>query len=602
MKLRYQLYIFLLFLSTILFLVLILNYVSYTNQYEKDLKNFVNSEIRLHKKAILTSIQNKDSGFELEKELFLNISNDTLELLKKDKNLNLLALKSVLKSKYDLKDFDFDIYMIDRNYNIYKTTYKKDLNFNVEVLVDSKNLLDKSLDGNIYFSKFIISDPLSLDYKLYSYASLSSDVFLKISFTNTQISDNSISSLVQNLQSSSKVRIYNIFKNKDGYSYYDLLSSVEIENKEKFLNSLNIVKKEEIFKNNIINSGVNLIEIEDLKDNILTINSSIFDKNMFNILGFENIVMELKIDLSEKIEFIEEIKSVFIASLFIIIFTLLIIFIFIQSRFTKPIEAILFSIKESKKVEEDILTYNNELSKIAKKYNILYDNFTKELKLNSNLLAENKKFIADTVHQIRTPLTNIMMNGELIKKFQKDNSMDVFIEQIDASINMLSNSYEDLAYLITSNSLEYKAKSIDLKKAILDRVKFFATISKVNFKRIDTNLEDGIFVKINDIELERIIDNNLSNAIKYAFKDKIIEVYLKKDDNFAILEFRSFSNEIKNKVKIFNKNYREDEAKRGLGLGLYMVKNICKKNDIKYEVYYKNNQNIFKYSFKIKVE
>ena len=83
----------------------------------------------------------------------------------------------------------------------------------------------------------------------------------------------------------------------------------------------------------------------------------------------------------------------------------------------------------------------------------------KELELNSNLLDENMRFIADTVHQIRTPLTNIMMNGEMIKKIPKKiKTMDTFIEQIDASISMLSNSYEDLAYLVTSNSISYKPK------------------------------------------------------------------------------------------------------------------------------------------------
>ena len=112
-----------------------------------------------------------------------------------------------------------------------------------------------------------------------------------------------------------------------------------------------------------------------------------------------------------------------------------------------------------------------------------------------------------------------MMNGEMIKKFQKDESMNIFIEQIDASINMLSNSYEDLAYLTTSNTISYKSKNTDLTQAVKDRIKFFATISKVNFKKIEENIEDDIFIDINEIELERIIDNNLSNAIKYGFKD-----------------------------------------------------------------------------------
>lgn len=563
------------------------------------MKNFVNSEIRLHKKAISNSIQNKNLEFQEGKELFYNISKDALELLKKDKNLNLSALKNVLKVKYDLKNYDFDLYLIDDSYTIYKTTYIKDLNLDLKNISDAKLLLEKSLDGNIYFSNFINSDPVSLEYRLYAYASIAQKNFLELSFINTQLSSTSMSFLVQNLQSNSNVKVYRVFKNKEGFSYYDMLRKLENINKEEYYKSLEIIKRGELAKNDIMNSGINFIQSEKLNNNILTITTPIFDKNMLEILGFDNVVIELEIDLSDRIEFMEGIKNLFIGSLFVIFFILLLVFTFIQNRFTRPIESILKSIKESKKVDKELINYNNELSRIATKYNILYDNFTNELVLNSNLLEENKRFIADTVHQIRTPLTNIMMNGEMIKKFQKDESMNVFIEQIDASINMLSNSYEDLAYLITSNSISYKPKNINLSQTIKDRIKFFATISKVNFKKIEAKIEDEIYVNMNEIELERIIDNNLSNAIKYGFKDKTIDVFLIKNKNEAILEFRTFSNKIKNRDMIFSKNYREDDAKRGLGLGLYMVSNICIKYDIKYEILYENEQNIFKYIFKI---
>lgn len=240
-----------------------------------------------------------------------------------------------------------------------------------------------------------------------------------------------------------------------------------------------------------------------------------------------------------------------------------------------------------------------EIDFLQNNYNILRKKLINEIELNSNLLQENKRFIADTVHQIRTPLTNIMMNGEMVKKFQKDDSLSSFIDKIDSSVNMLSNSYEDLAYITTYDTIEYLAKNIDISFLLKNRIKFFSTISKVNKKEIESNIEDNIFIKINQIECERIIDNNISNAIKYATKNQLITINLFKNRDTVILEFKSFGNSIQNKHRVFEKNYRENEAKRGLGLGLNMVKNICDKYKITYDVAYIENQNIFTYTFLI---
>ena len=595
MKLRHQLYLFLLFLSAVLIFTLVLNYLSYKKQYEQDIKSFIEREVVLHKKAIANSILNKNLDFQEEKDIFKKISSEALLLLKKDKTLNLQALKAALKSKYYLKNYDFELYLIDENYRVFKTTFQKDLNLDLTNISDAKSLLDKSKDGNIYFSKFINNNPASMEYRLYSYSFVEENTFLELSFVNKATTNTSLDGLVKAIQTNSEINIYRVFKNEDGYSYYNLINTFFAEDTENIYKSLKIIdlKKEQ---NDIVKAAINFSDFEEIKNGFHLKIMSVFDKNMQDYLGYENVVMELKIDLREKIEFISGVENLFIASLVVIIFILLLIFTFINNRFTKPIEEILKRLRESKKIDNNILKYDNELSKIAKKYNILYDNFKNEIDINISLLEENKRFIADTVHQIRTPLTNIMMNGELIKKFNNNNSLNIFLEQIDASINMLSNSYEDLSYLITSNSLEYKEKEIDFKEAIKDRIKFFKTMSKVNFKPIKDNLQSDILININDIELERLIDNNISNAIKYGFIEKDINVILKKIGKITILEFRSYGNEIINKQLVFKKNYREDDGKRGLGLGLFMVCNICKKYEIEYEVLYENNQNIFRYT------
>ena len=110
-----------------------------------------------------------------------------------------------------------------------------------------------------------------------------------------------------------------------------------------------------------------------------------------------------------------------------------------------------------------------------------------------------------------------------------------------------------------------------------------------------TKLNGGVnMFYINGIELERIIDNNISNAIKYGTINKpiFINLYLK-EKNKIVLEFYSFGKAIEHPSKVFDKNYREDEGKRGLGLGLNMVKNICDKYNIYYSLRYENDKNIF---------
>ena len=238
--------------------------------------------------------------------------------------------------------------------------------------------------------------------------------------------------------------------------------------------------------------------------------------------------------------------------------------------------------------------------KIDKK-NLLLVNETLQAQVEKNklLLEENKLFITDMVHQIRTPLSVIMLNSSLIEiKTQHEVSFNV--AQINSAINMLSNSYEDLVYIISSDTIEYKDIEINLTEFLNERVDFFGVISEANDKSIYTNIADDVIVTMNDIELERLIDNNLSNAIKHSYDKSEIEIILGKNHSEVILQFISNGKGIRDIGKIFDKNYTESShAKRNLGLGLNMVQSICEKNNIEYNAQSKDKTNIFTYIFKV---
>jgi len=229
----------------------------------------------------------------------------------------------------------------------------------------------------------------------------------------------------------------------------------------------------------------------------------------------------------------------------------------------------------------------------------LYETLQIQVEKNQFLLKENKLFIADMVHQIRTPLTVIMTNASLIE-MKTEAVISSYVTQINSAINMLSNSYEDLSYIISSDTIEYKAIEINLTDFLNERIKFFEVIAHANDKTIYPNIADDIKVTMNDTELERLIDNNLSNAIKHSYDKSEIEIILDKSNSVIMLKFISKGKKISDVSMVFDKNYTENHsAKRSLGLGLSMVKTICEKNSIDYSAHSEENTNTFTYTFNI---
>ncbi len=101
------------------------------------------------------------------------------------------------------------------------------------------------------------------------------------------------------------------------------------------------------------------------------------------------------------------------------------------------------------------------------------------------------------------------------------------------------------------------------------------------------------------MELQRVIDNNLSNAIKFAKKNTDITVELKKEGNDAMMKFTTCSKKIMDIERIFEPFHREEDAKAGFGLGLEIVGGICKKEGVEMIVDSDDKRTQFTYIFKL---
>ena len=223
------------------------------------------------------------------------------------------------------------------------------------------------------------------------------------------------------------------------------------------------------------------------------------------------------------------------------------------------------------------------------------DNLLKEKKLRDDLLTSQKEFLRYTVHETNTPLSVILTSIEL---YNMKNKKDRHLSKIEAAVKNIFNIYDDLSYLVKKDQVKYPKKVIDLGEFIRSRVDFFAEVaelSKLSFKYESQELKHHIY--FNETKLQRIIDNTLTNAIKYTLVNEEIGVELKYFGSFVDLNIHSKSKLIKDTTKVFEAYYREEKQREGFGLGLNLVRSICEEENIEITLKSGEDDTSFKYRF-----
>ena len=222
------------------------------------------------------------------------------------------------------------------------------------------------------------------------------------------------------------------------------------------------------------------------------------------------------------------------------------------------------------------------------------DEKTKEL---TKLIESQKTFIKNSVHEINTPLSIIQTNIDLLKMNTPNNK---YIRHIESGAKTIQYIYDDLSYLIKKDRVVYEKEYLDFSDTLNHRLEFFDEIAISNSLHFVSNIQNDIYIKSNKIELQRIIDNNLSNAIKYSYQNSPITVRLDYiNDNEVEFSVATNSKKIEYQDKIFNDFYRENNARGGFGLGLKIVKDICDKNNTVIKLESNDKETKFTYRFKI---
>lgn len=195
-----------------------------------------------------------------------------------------------------------------------------------------------------------------------------------------------------------------------------------------------------------------------------------------------------------------------------------------------------------------------------------------------NAITLLDRFIKDTTHELNTPINAILTNIEMIEQESIDETFAKKIKRIKIASQTISNLYEDLTYLVLSHQPMSQDEIVDLKILIEERLEYFSAL--LESKKITPSFQchEQTSLCIDHKKITKLLDNILSNAIKYNKIGGTISISL--FSNRIEIADSGRGIEPEKIERMFERYTRFDTSVGGFGIGLSIVSFIAKEYNL----------------------
>ncbi|MEZ7500246.1 HAMP domain-containing sensor histidine kinase [Flavobacterium sp. Arc3] len=401
-----------------------------------------------------------------------------------------------------------------------------------------------------------------------------------------------------------KFSVYNHLNNDIGNEVKNHLNEIEVRNSSIFLiheeewkeREHNTVDVNPVFIQFLDTKGNLLEKSPNLKKQNLTLHKNIEDKELFDTKLLNNKIRQIQIPIyqnTEKIGYLliamsledatmvlQNLFEVLIIAYPLILIVLFLIARFIAGRSIKPISSIIET--------SNIITKDNLISRIPLPQNrdelyVLSKTINNLLDRIENTIEREKEFTSDASHELRTPLT--VIKGTLEVLIRKPRNPAEYEEKINfciSEVDRLNNLVDQLLLLarFENQKQSLKKEKFCLNAVILDSISRYSNTIQTKNIQVITEFKKDYYIKT-DVYLFSIIINNLiSNALKYSDKNAKLAIAIIEKNNKIECSIIDSGIGISSKdvEKVFNAFFRSDATDhpeiKGTGLGLSIVKKL----------------------------
>lgn len=190
-----------------------------------------------------------------------------------------------------------------------------------------------------------------------------------------------------------------------------------------------------------------------------------------------------------------------------------------------------------------------------------------------------------TAHELKTPITTLKLLTQLYIHRNKRGLAQFKLDELqtmDRELDRLTNLVDDLlvASTLGDGKLNLRMQIVDLTALVFGIVKQMRTITQDHKIEFDESITSKMNVISDPNRLTQVLLNLLTNAVKYSPQDTPISVSTKQYKNRVVVSVKNQGEGLsqETKLRVFDRYYQVDKSStNGMGLGLYITKEIIEK-------------------------
>ena len=200
---------------------------------------------------------------------------------------------------------------------------------------------------------------------------------------------------------------------------------------------------------------------------------------------------------------------------------------------------------------------------------------------------KQKQFISDAGHELKTPVSVVSANAELLSREIGDNQ---WLENIQYENERMGKLVGQLLELARTENVKPQMEYLDLSRLVAGGVLPFESVAYENGLTLNSQITDGIITLGNSTQLSQLVSILVDNAIRHSQNGKEVLVSLTHTRSNAVFSVINDGEPIPQEqmAQLFERFYRADEARNGedkhYGLGLAIAKAIVEAHHGKIEV------------------